>query len=135
HNVLHHSYTGEEDDPDLIERNATLLREKGLPMSVRYALLTLLGITWRSTYYAPNTLRTWVNRPSEVKRRAKAQGVEPDEAVLDDEELTWRLWKECYAPYALLNFGVLPLVFLPLGPWSAFSALCNSLMAEGLTNL
>jgi fatty acid desaturase len=135
HNVLHHSYTGEEEDPDLIERNATLLRDKGLPMSLRYGLLVLLGMTWRSTYYAPNTLRTWLNRPAEVKRRAKERHMSLEEAVAGDKELNQALWRRCYLPYAVLHFGVLPLPYLAFGPWSAFSALCNSLMAEALTNL
>lgn len=135
HNVLHHSYTGEEDDPDLIERNAELLRENGLPMSARYALLVLLGLTWRSTYYAPNTMRTWLNRPSELKRRVREEGIEADEAETTDGELDWALWKRCYLPYGALHFGALPLAYLPLGPWASFSAFCNSVMAEALTNL
>ncbi|MFU8805057.1 MAG: fatty acid desaturase family protein, partial [Bradymonadaceae bacterium] len=126
---------GEDDDPDLIERNATMLRDEGMPMSARYALLVLLGITWRSTYYAPNTVRAWMNRPSAIKRRAKAAHKSVDEAVATDEDIAKKLWTSCYLPYAALNFGLLPLPYLIFGPWSAFSALCNSLMAEGLTNL
>ena len=38
-------------------------------------------------------------------------------------------------PYALLNFVGLPLLFAPLGAWAAFSALCNSLLADVLTNI
>ena len=37
HNVLHHSHTGEDRDPDLIERNAETLRSSNLPMAARYA--------------------------------------------------------------------------------------------------
>ena len=135
HNVLHHSFTGEEDDPDLIERNADLLREQGLPMSARYALLLLLGLTWRSTYYAPNTMRTWLNRPSELKRKAREQGIDLDDALTTDDELRRALWIRCYLPYAALHFALLPAAYLPLGPWASFSAFCNSLFAEALTNL
>ncbi len=136
HNVLHHSYTGEEEDPDLIERNATVLREQGLPMAARYGLLVLLGLSWRSTYYAPNTMRTWLNRPSELKRRARDEDLpDPEDARTTDGELKRALWRRCYAPYGVLHFGVLPAAFLPLGPWAAFSALCNSVFAEALTNL
>lgn len=135
HNVLHHSYTGEEEDPDLIERNAKMLRDEGLPMSLRYALLVLLGLSWRSTYYAPNTLRTWMNRPSEVKRRARDGNTSFEEALAGEKDINKALWKTCYIPYGVLNFAILPIPYLAFGPWSAFSALCNSLIAEGLTNL
>jgi fatty acid desaturase len=40
-----------------------------------------------------------------------------------------------YAPYIAWNFVLLPALFLPLGLWAAFSVLCNSLLAEVLTNL
>ncbi|MBA2664398.1 MAG: fatty acid desaturase [Bradymonadaceae bacterium] len=135
HNVLHHSYTGEEDDPDLIERNTEVLHNPSLPYPLRYTILGLLAVTWRSTYYAPNTMRTWLDRPAERKRRAKELGKTVDQSELADSELQWQLWKRCYAPYAALNFALLPAAYLPLGPWSAFSALCNSLMAEAVTNL
>ena len=34
-----------------------------------------------------------------------------------------------------MNFGLLPLAYLPLGPWGVMSAFCNSLMAEAITNV
>lgn len=135
HNVLHHSYTGEEEDPDLLERNTETLQNSKLPYSLRYAIMGLLAISWRSTYYAPNTMRTWLDRPSERKRRAREQNVAVDEAALSDEQLQEELFKRCYAPYFGLNFIALPLAYLPLGPWASFSALCNSVMAEAVTNL
>ena len=46
-----------------------------------------------------------------------------------------QLFLESYAPYFLFEFVLFPLLFLPLGPWAAFSAGANSLMAEFLTNL
>ena len=49
HNVLHHSHTGEEADPDLVERNTTWLREH-LPMTGRYVALAILALTWRARY-------------------------------------------------------------------------------------
>ncbi|RYZ41595.1 MAG: fatty acid desaturase, partial [Myxococcaceae bacterium] len=54
HNVLHHSHTGEDADPDLLERNAEgTLRDTGRPLPLRYVQLALLAITWRASYYAP----------------------------------------------------------------------------------
>jgi fatty acid desaturase len=121
HNVLHHSFTGEERDPDLIERNTEELRK--YPEPVRYALLGLLSITWRASYYAPNTLDTY---------RARL------DAKLGTEQSEGRnreLWLQCYLPYAALHFGLLPLAYLPLGPWGVFSSFSNQVMAELLTNL
>jgi fatty acid desaturase len=119
HNVLHHAHTGEERDPDLIERNTEALRR--LPMPVRYALMGLLALTWRETYYAPQTLRAW--------RARGTAGPPPDSGNLGE------LWLRGYLPYAALHFGLLPLCYLPLGPWGVFSAFCNSVMADAVTNL
>jgi fatty acid desaturase len=123
HNVLHHSHTGEERDPDLIERNTEGLREHSMP--VRYALMGILALTWRASYYAPNTLDMW--------RERRAQ--EDEDRGAAREGRLRELWQKCYLPYAALNFGLLPLVYFPLGPWGVMSAFCNSLMAEALTNL
>src|SRR6218665_2928407 len=122
HNVLHHSHTGEDADPDLLERNAEgTLRREDLPLFLRYTQLALLAITWRASYYAPETLAS-------LRRKRRPDG-----------PLTREEWGEVvrsgYVPYALWNFGVMPALFLPLGAWAAFSALCNSLGAEVLTNL
>ncbi|MRG93837.1 fatty acid desaturase family protein [Polyangium spumosum] len=122
HNVLHHSYTGELDDRDLIERNTEELREHSMP--VRYGLMGLLALTWRASYYAPSTLEVY------RERHAERDGKAPSKEGQDRE-----LWLRCYLPYAAIHFGLLPLCHLPLGPWGVFSAFCNSLMAEVITNV
>ncbi len=121
HNVLHHSHTGEDADPDLLERNAEgTLRDPNRPLALRYLQLALLAITWRASYYAPETLAS-------LRRKRRPDG-----------PLTREEWREVllsgYAPYFAWNFVLLPALFLPLGAWAAFSALCNSLMAEVLSN-
>ncbi|MGZ3422752.1 MAG: fatty acid desaturase family protein [Polyangiales bacterium] len=118
HNVLHHSYTGEDDDPDLIERNSEAMRAMNLPRPLRHALLGALALTWRFSYYAPITLRTWRNRGRHATEQHHRE-----------------LWLRCYAPYALLHFVLFPALFLPFGPWAAFSAWCNQIGAEALCNL
>ena len=122
HNVLHHTHTGEASDPDLIERNAESLRDADVPELVKLAGLGLLAVTWRSFYYAPNTVKAWLERG-----QPPSDGKPPG--------YTRTLWLRGYAPYALLQFVALPALFLPLGPLAAGSALCNSLGAEALTNL
>jgi fatty acid desaturase len=119
HNVLHHQHTGEGRDPDLIEQNVADLRH--LPVAARWILLGVLASTWRASYYAPKTLRAWLNR------HAPADTPEPT--------AHGTLLRSCWGPYALLQFVALPLLFLPLGLWAAFSVCCNSLLADVLTNL
>jgi fatty acid desaturase len=121
HNILHHQHTGEVRDPDLIEHNVANIHDSRLPVWARYVLLGLLAATWRASYYAPKTLTAWAHR----REKDDAPRPTPLKALLT----------RCYAPYALLNFVLLPLVFAPLGAWAAFSALCNSLMADALTNM
>jgi fatty acid desaturase len=123
HNVLHHTHTGELRDPDLIERNTEFLRDVKLPVPLKLAGMGFLAISWRFSYYAPNTLRVWLSRGG-----AAAEGETPPGYLRD-------LLLKCYAPYALLNFGLLPALFLPLGPFAAASALVNSIGAEILTNV
>ena len=127
HNVLHHFNTGEELDPDLIERNTEALRNSSLPMPLRHALVGLLALTWRASYYAPNTMRTW---------RARHHDANAPRTKQRDREDLLALWTDCYLPYATLNFAILPALFLPIaGPWGAFSAFVNSLGAVALPNL
>jgi fatty acid desaturase len=123
HNILHHGHTGELRDPDLIERNAEKLRESKLPTPARYAAMGFLAASWRFFYYAPNTVRAWLGR-----KAPPADGKEPP-------GYHRTLWLRCYAAYAGLGFVALPAMFLPLGPWAAFSVWANSLGAEVLTNV
>jgi fatty acid desaturase len=123
HNVLHHSHTGEDADPDLLERNAEgSLRDTGRPLALRYVQLGLLALTWRASYYAPETLGS-------LRRKGRREG-----GALTRAEL-WELFTRCYLPYAAVNFGLYPAAFLLVSPWAAFSVLCNSVMADVVTNL
>lgn len=121
HNVLHHQHTGEDRDPDLIEQNVADIHRSRLPAAGRWALFALLATTWRASYYAPKTLRAWCNR--------HAPAGSPDQTPRG------LLLRVCYAPYALLQFVALPLLFAPLGAWAAFSVWCNSVLADVLTNV
>lgn len=117
HNVLHHTNTGELKDPDLIERNTEDLRSAKVPRALKYVALAALAVTWRASYYAPTTIKVWLERG----------GAEPT-------SYTKTLLLKCYAPYALLQFVGLPALFAPLGPLAMASALVNSLGAEALSN-
>ena len=56
HNVLHHYHTGEDEDPDLVERHLEFFRKLKIPRPIKYFLVVLTGCTWKFTYYAPNTM-------------------------------------------------------------------------------
>jgi fatty acid desaturase len=118
HNVLHHSHTGHDADPDLIERNTKWVH--GLPRPFRWAVLAGLTATWRASYYAQNTLEELMARG----------GKEPAMSELT-KALVWR----CWLPYAGFQFVGLPLLYAPLGAPAMTSVLLNSLAADVLTNI
>ena len=141
HNVLHHFRLNELADPDLVEHNLAWLRVKPWPRSVKLALIAVVASVWKPAYYAPNTL-------SELHvaqmRRAEKQGPAEetggvslgDSGVWDPRSRLFReLLRKCWLPYAGWHFGVVPALFLPLGPLASASVLTNSLLAEVLTNL
>ncbi|MBM4376678.1 MAG: fatty acid desaturase [Deltaproteobacteria bacterium] len=129
HNVLHHTHTGEETDPDLIERNTEELRR--LPLAARYAVMGLLMLTWRTSYYAPKTLAALYDRDLRLERKRSG-----DEAATTPSEAArlLNLWRTCYLPAAGYHFVLLPLLFAPLGPLAVGSAFLNSVAADLLTN-
>ena len=57
HNNLHHYRLGEQDDPDLVERNLAFTRDLKAPMAVKYAIVAFLACTWKWFYYSPNTYK------------------------------------------------------------------------------
>lgn len=129
HNKLHHYRLGESADPDLVEQNLDWLRESDLPMPVRYAIVAFFASTWKFTYYAPNTLRILLEEES------KKRGEDAAPIPLASMFLRPEFWKRCVLPYAGVQFGLVPLAFLPLGPTASANVLVNSLGAEWLTNL
>ncbi|MDX2010030.1 MAG: fatty acid desaturase [Myxococcaceae bacterium] len=140
HNVLHHAYTNEVADPDLVEHNLEALRTSKLPGAVKRALLALSAATWKLTYYAPNTLQVLQRR----RRRSSGDGrsqrddgrgpetmLEAFDARTADGREVWG----ALLPYVALRFLGLPALFLPLGPLASLSVALNSLGAEVLSNL
>lgn len=111
HNILHHQHTGEAKDPDLIERNIAGRGGRGW-------LLAALLLTWRATYYAPNTLNAWTQRRGPVDAGTRRR----------------LFWRRCMLPNAALQFVAFPLLFAVFGWWGVCSALCNSVLADVLTN-
>lgn len=130
HNKLHHYYLGTKKDPDVVWRNAKIIRELPLPLYLRYLISIFIASIWKLFYYAPNTIAE--------SRHYKG--------LLRSNKIGWNnwnpftaegkeLWIEGLLPYFLYRFILLPLLFSPLGKWAALSVLINSILAEILTNL
>ena len=133
HNILHHYYTSEQSDPDLVEDHAAFLRALKIPTWMKYPVVAFISVTWKFTYYAPNTLRAM-----EEKGR--------NEPITNVFSLVWenaidlrrarvrKLWFGCYLPYMIVAFVIIPLLFTPLGWWAVMSVLINRILAEFITN-
>jgi fatty acid desaturase len=149
HNLLHHYHTGQRDDPDLVERNAWIMRVAPLPRPLKWLLLAVFIASWKWLYYAPNTL--WAQRQSQrlralggdaVARRALPTPGTAWRVVVPGERLLLpvtrgglEFYARCLLPYALWRFGVLPALFLPLGTGAWSAVLLTSLMAEVIANV
>jgi fatty acid desaturase len=129
HNQQHHYRLGEEADPDYVEMNLDWLRAARWPGPVKLMVVAFFATTWKWSYYAPNTFRQLRGRRG--KKPAERGDLEPLASMF----VTASFLRRCIVPYAAIQFVLMPLLFAPLGAWAAFSVLCNSLLAELITNL
>lgn len=149
HNQLHHYQTGQAGDPDLVERNAWWIRGPRLPRVVKGAVILFVMATWKITYYAPNTFFALKQH-----RRIRAQSAEeaksnplptmaetkcwliPGERVMLPFSSWGReFWLRCVFPYAVVRFGLIPLLFLPIGVSAWLFVLINTLLGELVANM
>jgi fatty acid desaturase len=71
HDVLHHGYTGEPNDPDLVEENVAAVRAAKIPRILKYGVISFYALTWKYSYYAPNTFQVlWLQREHRKRRTA-----------------------------------------------------------------
>ncbi len=131
HNIMHHYHLGEDDDPDNVERNMQWLIQSKTPMFLRRLFVYIFAMTWKFTYYAPNTLRILENKERRKRREPEIDGYEFSPFKKNGADL----WKNYYLPYAIVKFVVLPLLFLPLGLNAVLTALIIMVMAEAYANL
>ncbi|MBN2782812.1 MAG: fatty acid desaturase [Campylobacterales bacterium] len=131
HNIMHHYHLAEDEDPDNVERNMQWLIKSKTPMWLRRAFVYAFAMTWKFTYYAPNTMRILENK--ERRRRKEAERTSYDYFPTTPSGI--KLWKESYLPYGLFQFVLLPLLFLPLGMQAVWTALIVLIMAEAYANL
>jgi len=147
HNNRHHYCLSELDDPDLVERNLTDLREAPIPIFLKWLALPVIVTTWKWFYYAPNTYKEL-----KLARWRKAGQKIPDNA---SEAITVRglifgsgtpfyTFREIFSivigPYLLIHFFLFPLPLLVVGEYIGaghdmyISAVKNLFLAELLTN-
>jgi len=131
HNIMHHYHLGEDDDPDNVERNMQWLIQSKTPMFLRRLFVYIFAMTWKFTYYAPNTMRILENKE---RRKRKLEEIK-DYNYLPFNNLGLKLWKESYLPYGVVQFVIFPLLFLPLGFQAVVSAFVILLIAEAYANL
>ena len=55
HNVLHHRFTGEADDPNMVEAHTEYLRKLPIPRALKYLGLVGIAMVWKVVYYTPGT--------------------------------------------------------------------------------
>lgn len=128
---LHHFRLNESRDPDLVEENLAWLRDGDRPLWQRYLVVAFFVLTWRWSYYAPNTL-------AELSRKNLGDDEVDTRSIYTFDPRTplgRTLWLRSLLPYGGVAFVLLPLLFLPLGLWAAFSVLVNSLLAEAVVNV
>jgi len=119
HNQLHHYRLGETADPDLVEHNLDWLRDAPWPRPAKLAVVGFFMLTWKWSYYAPNTLRHLL-------------GVDRSLLAMFGSGVFWR---RCLLPYGLVHFVLVPALFAPLGLWAVGSVLANVVLAEVIVNL
>jgi hypothetical protein len=152
HNMLHHGRTGEEADPDLVERNALILRTWRAPRVFKLLAVGFAAVSWKFLYYAPNTIRA-LHRAE--RARAGHRDPESDEdaarrlfdlrrpesraelrRLLSPRSAEGRtLWLRCWLPYVAIRFGLLPAPALLVGPRAWAAVVVASVLGELLTNL
>ena len=149
HNGLHHFHTGQVEDPDIVERNAWFIRSKNMPRACKWLFGVLLTMTWKFSYYAPNTFFALKqHRWQRAQARGPAAGAPVPSMgtvarwIIPGEKLwlplnRWAVeyWLRCFLPYPLFRFGLVPLLFLPLGTSAWAAVLVNSVLAEIVANV
>lgn len=157
HNNLHHYRLGEEDDPDLVERNLHFVRTLRVPMFLKYGAVAFLMCTWKWFYYAPNTYKELMIAERRRNGDIITEEMGPKEAFtlkyfLEPKSMRktekWYnfrdFFKRVMGPYLFGHFFLLPLPVLAIGwglggqaqglRWFG-NAVANLLLADVATNI
>jgi fatty acid desaturase len=126
HNIMHHYHLGELDDPDNVERNMQWLIQSNTPMWLRRVFVYIFAGTWKFTYYAPNTLRILQNKKLKEENKKEVTDYEFN----PNTPFGFELWWDYYLPYGVVQFIVIPALFLPLGVDAVINAFIVLVIAE-----
>lgn len=153
HNRLHHYHLGEEQDPDLVQRNLEFLREMKIPMPLKYAVVGGLIPIWKWFYYAPNTFKElqiakWKKAGKTLPKDFKAEDAITVSNMLFPQNSVQRaaskvadpkvFFSTVLAPFFVSRFLLLPapLLLVPQIGASLFgNAIINLILAELVTNI
>lgn len=134
HNVLHHYHTGGEADPDLVERHLEFLRRAPKSRTFKYLYMYLLGVSWKFSYYAPNTLSVIYPEKGSAKNYKHIAFITYKSILKFKNLCVQQLWKRCYLPYGITHFVVIPSLALIISPAVAANLLLTRILAEFMTN-
>lgn len=133
HNILHHFHTGEHKDPDLVEDHAEFLRKSNYPTVLKYIIVAITSVTWKFTYYAPNTLLAMEQKGRSLQSTSLLKLIWSNGFDLSNARVR-KLWISCYLPYMIVSFCLIPMLFLFIGKTAAIFVLINRILAELMTN-
>lgn len=124
HNYLHHYFTGEDKDPDLVEENLSWLAGMQQPRIVKILILLFFAFTWKFTYYSAQTLSVRKNSnkitfANFLNLRLSAQRT---------------MWLELFIPYILIHFVLLTILFELITPGFGYTFLQARVLAEFIHN-
>ena len=132
HNFTHHYRVNEAADLDNVERNHQGLRQSDLPTPLRYLAFALTAGMWRVAMYGP--MLQFYER--DLGRLGMSDPWFPDWRVWAPFATPGRkVWRRSWLPNAGVRFGLIPLLFAPLGPWASFSLFVNSIVADILLSV
>lgn len=130
HRYMHHLYTSEKADPDLIQRNLSGIRHLRAPTWLKTVLVGLNVLTWKWSYYAPQTLMFLQNaRMGDPSFRGFRRLFNPFSKRGRD------FWLTCLLPNIVFRFVLIPSAFLAISARAAIYTLITAVMAELFTNL
>lgn len=125
HNYLHHYFTGESKDPDLVEENLGWLAQANLPKWLKLIVLLFFAFTWKFTYYSAQTLS--VRKGSNKINFANFLNVK--------QPAQRTLWFELFIPYIAVHFILFPWLLELITTGFGTSYLIARVTAELLHNL
>ncbi|WP_299493073.1 fatty acid desaturase [uncultured Shewanella sp.] len=125
HNYLHHTFTGENKDPDLVENNLDWLANLEQPTFIKWFILFIAAMSWKFTYYSPQTLSCFKDyQKVNVKN------------FIDVRQKTPRhMWFTLFLPYIGFHFIALPLLCEWIVPGMGINVFYARLLAEVIHNI